>query len=193
MRRSLTWLAFLVLCGGTVVAAVQSIRTDLQTPPTFGRAELEVWLTAPTADESPIVVRRAARQLDRDFYAGFDWQPTLEALPPERQTAFVERFQSLMGLLVRQRADAYRAEPSHRRERFLDNQLKELADWYVVGKQGKSSGITLFQQGLLAMSSPQIQSRTPATVREFAAALQAHLLKRSLGRVLPLGGEEPTR
>lgn len=189
MRRLLTWIAFLVLTGGTVVAAVRSIRSDLASTPTFDRADLAAWLTAPDRDESQVTLRRAARQLDKDFHAGFDWQPTLESLAPEQQPPFVERFQALMALLVRQRADAYRAEPTHRRDRFLDNQLKGLADWYVVGTKGKSSGVTLFQQGLVAMSSPQVQSRTPPAVREFATALQAHIMKRSLGRMLPLGGD----
>lgn len=189
MRRFLTWFAFLLLSAGTVAVAARSIRSDLATTPTFGRADLEAWLSAPAADASPVVVRRAARQLDRDFHAGFDWQPALENLPPERQGSFVERFQQLMALLIRQRSDAYRAEPTYRRERFLDNQLKEFADWYVVGRQGKSSGLALFQQGLTAMSSPQAQSRTPPQVREFASALQAHLLKRTLGRAFPFGGD----
>jgi len=151
---------------------------------------LQAWLTSPQPDSSPAVRRRAARQLDRDFHDEFDWQPTFDALPPDGQATFSANFQSLLAVLIEQRADAYRAEPQHRRERFLDRQLQELASWYVVGKNGKSSGAGLFQQGLTALGSREAQSRMSPKVREFLGALQGHLVKRTLGRVSPFGNAD---
>ena len=185
MQRRLTWILFLLLTGGTIAIAAKVIRAELDGPPPFGRAELEFWLASPTPDASPAVRRRAARQLDMDFHAEFDWQPTLEALPKERRSAFVVNFQSLMQLLLEQRADAYRAEPPYRREAFLDAQLQDLTTWYAVGTRGKQDGLSLFREGLVALHTGSTSQRSSPKTREFLTALQAHVIKRSLERLMP--------
>ena len=185
MQRRLTWLLFVLLSCGTVAIAAKVIRAELKDAPPFGQGELQAWLTSPTPDVSPAVKRRAARQLDQDFHAGFDWQPTVDALPKKQRAAFVANFQTLMLLLLEQRADAYRVEPPYRREAFLDAQLQELTNWYAVSARGKQDGLSLFRQGLVALSTGAAQQRTPPKVREFLAALQSHLLKRSFERIIP--------
>jgi hypothetical protein len=191
MQRWPTWIAFLFCLTATAVLAARVARTELAEPPPFGREELQAWLTAAQPDESLVVRRRAARQLDRDFHAPFDWQPTFDALPPAEQAAMATNWRTLLTLLVEQRADAYRALPRHRRDRFLDAQLADLMTWYIVGAGGKSSGITMYSQ-VLAMT-PQSGSRDPqkGKTAEFLSALQNRFVQRSLNRVLP--GTEPPR
>jgi hypothetical protein len=185
MQRYLTWIIFVLLTTATIAIAAKAIRGDLRGPPPFGQAELQTWLTSPTPEASTAVRRRAARQLDRDFHAGFDWQPIVDELPQAERVTFVANFQSLMGLLLEQRADALRAEPPYRRDAFLDRQLQELAGWYVVGAKGKLEGPSLLRQGLIGLSSGAVQSGASQKVREFLTALQSHVVKRSLERVLP--------
>jgi hypothetical protein len=192
MQRYLTWIVFIVLVGATVVLAAKSIGTDLRGSRAFERAELETWLASPTPDTSPIVRRRAARQLDRDLYAGFDWQSVVDELPPERRATFVANFQSLLVLLLEQRADTLRAQPPYRRDAYLDAQLQEMATWYVVGVKGKLEGPSMVRQGLIGLSGGAVQTGASPKVREFVSALQSHLLKRSFERVLP-GERNPPR
>src|SRR5689334_21069103 len=105
MQRYLTWVVFILLTGATIAIAGKAIRADILGPPPFGQAELKAWFISPTPDTTPAVRRRAARQLDRDFHAGFDWQPTVDELPADERATFVANFQALMVVLLEQRAD----------------------------------------------------------------------------------------
>lgn len=191
MQRYLTWVVFILLTGATIAIAAKAIRADLFAPPPFGQAELRAWLESPKPDAVPTVRRRAARQLDRDFHAGFDWQATVDELPADERATFVANFQSLMIVLLEQRADALRVEPPYRRERFLDGQLQELSGWYVVGARGKQNGPSMLRQGLIGLSGGAMQTASPKA-REFLVALQSHVLKRSLERAFP-GDPNPQR
>lgn len=192
MQRYLTWVVFILLTGATIAIAAKAIRADLFAPPPFGQAELKAWLVSPNPDAAAAVRRRAARQLDRDFHAGFDWQPIVDELPADQRATFVANFQALLIVLLEQRADALRVQPSHRREQFLDRQLQEMSEWYVVGAKGKLNGPNLLRQGLIGLIGGAMQAGGSPKVHEFITALQSHLLKRSLERVFP-GDPNPKR
>lgn len=188
MRLLPTWIAFFCCLAATAAVTARVARTELAEPPPFGREQLHTWLITAKPDASLVTIRRAARQLDRDFHAKVDWQPTFDALPQAEQGAMAKNWRSLLLHLVEQRADAYGALPRHRRERFLDGQLLDLMKWYVVTPTGKSTGLALYSQILGFTSSTAGRNPTAGKVAEFLSALQARFLQRSLNRVMP-GGE----
>ena len=188
MRLLPTWIAFVCCLAVTAVATLRVLQTELAEPSPFGRDELQAWLTAAGPDQSVVAVRRAARQLDRDFHAPFDWQPFFDSLSPAGQGTMAANWQILLTHLIEQRADAYRASPRHRRERFLDAQLRDLMNWYVVTPTGKSTGLALYSRVLGLTSSQGGRSPAAGKVAEFLSALQARYLQRSLNVVLPGGG-----
>jgi hypothetical protein len=190
MRLLPTKIAFVLCLAVATVLAVRVARTELAGSPPFGREELQAWLTSVSRDETIAVRRRAARQLDRDLHEPFDWQPTFDQLPPAEQSIFAANWQSLLVFLLEQRADAYRALPNHRRERFLDAQLLDLQTWYAVGPRGKTTGLSMFAQ-LLAPMSSTFPSVSLGKVSEFTSALQGRVLNRSLQRAVP--GNAPPR
>lgn len=193
MRRIVHWITFLAFLGGTAAVIAEVVRTELAEPPPFGRAELAAWLESAGPEAALVDQRRAARQLAQDFHAGYDWQPTLDALQPAAQERFVANFRRLLLLLVEQRADAYLALPPQHRENFLDNELNDFARWYAVAASGRSTGMSLFQQGMLAFNSPELRNEATPKVRNFVNTLQGHVVKRSLGRVLPFGNDRKPR
>lgn len=190
MRLLPTWIALVFCLAATATVAARVVRTEVTDPLPFGHEELQAWLTTAQPDASLITLRRAARQLDRDFHAPFDWQPTFDALSPAERSAMSANWRKLMLLLVEQRADAYKALSRYRREAFLDGQLLDLRSWYVVTPTGKSAGLTLFSQVLTMASSFAASNPSAGKVAEFLSALQGRYLHRSLNRAFP-GGESP--
>lgn len=197
MRRTLNWLALFVFTAGSIAALVQVIRAERAAAPPFTHDDLQAWLVESHGPGDPgnaaAVRRRAARQLDQDFHAPFDWQPYFAELPAATQEKFLANFRSLLAQLIEQRADSYFSLARQHREAFLDAEVNDLATWYVVGKEGRSSGFGLFQQGVLAMNSGELNGPGAKKTREFVSAFQSHLMKRSLGHILPLSGSTPKR
>lgn len=201
MKRLLTFLALLGFSAISLVAVARVVRKEASVEGQFDRAAMEAWLTSTDPEThrfdfaaAPPQVRRAARMLERDFHDDYDWRPYFESLDDEAREQFRRNFMALARMLFEQRADRYAVLPSHQREPYLDGQLNDFSNWYLLNDRGrKVQGIEMFSTGArladdLSEASLRDANDTAARRRadaDFLRDLQSHYMKRAIGRFLP--------
>lgn len=197
MKRLLTFLALLGFSAVSVAAVAHVVRIELKPAEHFDRASLEAWLAShdPEASrfdvaDAPVEVRRAARMLEADFQADYDWRPYFRKLDTVAQTRFQRNFLALVRFLFEQRADYYAGLRSYERDPFLDSQLKSFAQWYVFDEQGKrvrgAEMILVGSRLLLAEQADAGDDEERRALRfrqgvDFIRDLQARGLKKATG------------
>lgn len=184
MKRLLTWSAFVVLSGISLVAVVQGVRSELRREPSFDRDMLTAWLSEDHAAPSTGELRRAARRLELDFHEEFDWLPTYDTLDVARRPTFETNFGRLVVSLVERQSDLFAAVPNRRRELFLDSRLSEVQHWYAIVDGRRVQGPSLLMQTWFGPSAG-LMKNAPQQAREYAAALQARAMQRLFNRVVP--------
>lgn len=205
MKRLLTFVALLGFSAISLAAVARVVRTEFQSSEHFDRAAMEAWLTSHDPDGPPLdhvtappTVRRAARMLETDFHDEFDWRPFYKSLDDQSQFRFRHNFLALARFLFEQRADYYASLRPYQRDRYLDSQLKDFANWSVFDERGKRvRGMEMFMLGakvVFAERADESGGSDRSAVRkrqgaDFLTALQARALTKATGAFRP--GELP--
>jgi hypothetical protein len=193
LKSLLTYLALVGFTTVSVVSVVRAVRTELKRGPEFDSAALGAWLVAPTRDdEKPTTLRRAARQLEQEFFDRFDRQTEYEALDDAGRRTYEANWQRLLLVLARQQADAFAATPKHLREAFVNQRLAQFGTWYLFA-DGKKVHITEFLGRLGTdrdIAKIPLSSAEQKLVQELAREMQRVAFNRFWSRILP-GGTAP--
>lgn len=176
MKRLITWLALVLSCGISAAAVARVVQSEMRSPPTFQRSDLEAWLTkAETAEEleSPTVRRRAAWMLEQDMTSGYDWAPFQQSLDNETKRRFEARWYQLLGELFLQRARQHLALPTVHREGFVQTQLVSMTSWYVLDERGRriTGPALLMKEGM-----------NPNTARDRTSERMLNIFRDALGK-----------
>jgi hypothetical protein len=191
LKTLLTYAALVGFTAVSVVSVVRAVRTEVRREPPFDSAALGAWLVAPSReDESPVVLRRAARQLEQEFHEKFNRRAEYQALDKAERRVFEANWKRLVVTLVRRHADAYAATPQRDQKAFLNRRITQFSAWYVYDDGVKIPAATALRN-LKNSSGPglQLDPGELDRINKLADALQKAVVDKVTDGLFPGGGQ----
>jgi hypothetical protein len=192
VKTILTYAALVCFTAVSVVSVVHAVRTEVRREPPFDATSLGAWLATPShEDESPVVLRRAARQLEQEFHDKSNRRAEYQALDKAKRQAFEANWKRLVVTLIRRHAEAYAATPERDQKAFLNQRLAQFAGWYVYDDGVKVPAATALRN-LKSSSGPglQLDPGELDRINKLADALQKAAVDRIKDGLFPGGGPD---
>ncbi len=194
LRRVFTAIAFVLLSGVAIVAAVQTISAGLpQSLPSNASALISALSTEDVTHSSRNDQAKLGDRLQRELSEDPNWHSELAALNQTQRERLVANVAELAKAFFEQKVERYFQIPERDRRRYLDNQVDKILNWAaLLDRVNRTDGEALMGPaalaGLMTRVGQWYAEATPdeiARMTTFQKALGERLSKRMMRRFQP--------